>query len=121
MDGKTFAKLCKDCKLLDAKFTVNDIDILFCKVVVHGQRKIGFKQFEDATWLLAEKKGIDFSVAVDQMCSAGGPKIHGTVADSVRFHDDKSTYTGAHRHGGPEAGPVGSGTAVANASITRGP
>jgi hypothetical protein len=31
MDGKTFAKLSKDCKLLDKKLTATDIDLIFAK------------------------------------------------------------------------------------------
>merc|ERR1712232_259955 len=27
-------------------------------------------------------------------------------AETVRFHDDKSTYTGTHIHGGPDVGPI---------------
>lgn len=27
--------------------------------------------------------------------------MYGTKADNVRFHDDKSTYTGVHKMGGP--------------------
>ena len=31
MDGKTFAKLAKDCKILDKKLTATDIDLIFAK------------------------------------------------------------------------------------------
>ena len=32
LDGKNFTKLCKDCGLLDKKFTTTDADITFSKV-----------------------------------------------------------------------------------------
>jgi len=32
MDGKTFAKLAKDCHLLDKKLTPTDVDLKFAKV-----------------------------------------------------------------------------------------
>jgi len=32
MDGKTFAKLAKDCKCLNTKLTVTDVDLSFAKV-----------------------------------------------------------------------------------------
>jgi hypothetical protein len=32
MDGARFAKLAKDCKLLDKKFTATDVDLTFSKV-----------------------------------------------------------------------------------------
>ena len=33
--------------------------------------------------------------------AAGGPKFAGTKADAVKFHDDKSLYSGIHANGGP--------------------
>ena len=32
MDGARFAKLAKDCKLLDKKFSTTDVDLTFSKV-----------------------------------------------------------------------------------------
>lgn len=32
MDGKTFAKVSKDCHLLDKKLTTTDVDLIFAKV-----------------------------------------------------------------------------------------
>ncbi len=32
MDGSKFAKLCRDCKVLDKKVTTTDVDIIFSKV-----------------------------------------------------------------------------------------
>ena len=40
MDGKTLAKLAKDCNLLDKKLTSVDIDLVFSKVKAKGARKI---------------------------------------------------------------------------------
>ena len=40
MEGKTLAKLAKDCGLIDKKFTTVDIDIIFAKVKSKGARKI---------------------------------------------------------------------------------
>jgi len=31
----------------------------------------------------------------------GGPTFTGTKADHVKFHDDKSLYTGVYARGGP--------------------
>jgi len=42
MDGKTFAKLAKDCKILDKKLTATDIDLVFAKVKAKELRKIDF-------------------------------------------------------------------------------
>lgn len=35
------------------------------------------------------------------MLQAGGPVYSGTKADSVKYHDDKSLYTGVYANGGP--------------------
>lgn len=33
--------------------------------------------------------------------SHGAPKFSGTQTDNVKFHDDKSLYTGVYAQGGP--------------------
>jgi len=40
MDGKSFAKLAKDTKLLDKKLTSTDIDLIFAKVKAKSERRI---------------------------------------------------------------------------------
>jgi len=118
MDGKTFAKFCKDAGLVDKKLTPTDVDLIFAKVVQKGQRRIDYHEFEKAFELIAEKKGVDHRVVADQVMDCSGPVLHGTQADAVRFHDDKNTYTGTHVNGGPESVPVGGGT-VADTSWKR--
>eukprot|EP00928_Gymnodinium_smaydae_P063481 TRINITY_DN4703_c0_g2_i2.p1 TRINITY_DN4703_c0_g2~~TRINITY_DN4703_c0_g2_i2.p1 ORF type:complete len:413 (-),score=101.92 TRINITY_DN4703_c0_g2_i2:42-1241(-) len=116
MDGKSFAKLCKDVGLLDKKFTATDADLVFAKVVPKGARRIDIAQFRQGLKLVAEKKGVPDVEAAVAKCT--GPVLHGTEADAVRFHDDKSTYTGVHVNGGPESVAKGGGTA-ADASWKR--
>ena len=36
MDGAKFSKLCRDCRLLDRRFTPIDVDIVFAKAKVWG-------------------------------------------------------------------------------------
>lgn len=45
MEGKSFAKMAKDCKLLDKKLTATDIDLIFAKVKDKSERRITFAQF----------------------------------------------------------------------------
>jgi len=116
MDGKTLIKMCKDVGLVDRRFTPTDCDLIFAKVVTKGQRRIDFNQFQNALRLIAEKKGVDSVESI--IAGSGGPILHGTQADAVRFHDDKSTYTGVHVNGGPESVAKGAGTA-ADASWKR--
>ena len=42
MDGKTFAKLAKDCKILDKALTATDIDLIFAKIKDKAARKITY-------------------------------------------------------------------------------
>jgi p25-alpha len=48
MDGKTFAKLAKDCKIIDKKLTATDIDLIFAKAKKKTERKINFEEFQKA-------------------------------------------------------------------------
>ena len=45
MEGKSFAKLAKDTKILDKKVTATDIDLIFAKVKDKAARKITLPQF----------------------------------------------------------------------------
>lgn len=112
MDGKTFVKLCKDSGLVDREFSATLADLIFAKAAPKGQRRIDPKQFRRALLLVAEKKEVSSGLVMEMVCrhGFGGPQLNGTIAESVRFHDDKSTYTGVHANGGPESVPVGRGT-----------
>eukprot|EP00931_Biecheleriopsis_adriatica_P066788 TRINITY_DN41060_c0_g1_i1.p1 TRINITY_DN41060_c0_g1~~TRINITY_DN41060_c0_g1_i1.p1 ORF type:complete len:388 (+),score=66.73 TRINITY_DN41060_c0_g1_i1:48-1211(+) len=112
MDGKTFVKVCKDTGLVDKKFTATDVDLIFAKVVTKGQRRIDFQQFRNGLRLIAEKKGMDIDDIESLVALSRGPVLTGTQAEAVRFHDDKSSYTGVYARGGPESVAKGTGTAA---------
>lgn len=101
MEGKVFAKFCKDCKLIDKKFSATDVDLLFAKVKAKTDRRITFAQFNTALAGIAEKKGVDVESVKSAVVTAGGPIFVGTKLEAVKFHDDKSLYTGVHASGGP--------------------
>eukprot|EP00933_Yihiella_yeosuensis_P037757 TRINITY_DN31751_c0_g1_i1.p1 TRINITY_DN31751_c0_g1~~TRINITY_DN31751_c0_g1_i1.p1 ORF type:complete len:398 (+),score=71.08 TRINITY_DN31751_c0_g1_i1:95-1288(+) len=121
MDGKSFAKLCRDSHLIDSSFSATDADLVFSKAAGKGQRRIGFQQFKSALIMVANKKGVD---AGDIFCAASkqgasGPQLNSvTKVDAVRFHDDKNTYTGCHVNGGPESVAIGRGTSTQLASAS---
>jgi len=98
MDGREFAKLCSDCKLFDRKFTKADVDIVFAKVCFKGERRIGLRQFQQALTLIADRKEVAPYFVLKNVKQSAGPQLSGTKADAVRFHDDKSTYTGTHAY-----------------------
>ena len=60
MDGKTFAKMAKDCKILDKHLTATDIDLVFAKVKDKAARKITYPQFEKGIAECANKKKTSF-------------------------------------------------------------
>jgi len=109
MDGRQFAKLSKDCNILDKKLTNTDIDLIFAKVKDKTARKINYTQFTNALEHCATKKGISKADLISAIETAGGPKFSGTKAEAVRFHDDKSLYTGVHANGGPSTVDAGNG------------
>jgi len=96
MEGKTFAKFAKDSKILDKKLTATDIDLIFAKAKKKTERKITYAEFENAVAMCAEKKGIEADALTSAIITHGGPKFTGTKADAVKFHDDKSLYTGVY-------------------------
>lgn len=51
-------------------------------------------EYQAALKLVADKKGIEYDALVSKILAAGGPGSSGTKADNVKFHDDKSLYTG---------------------------
>merc|ERR1712232_1070879 len=112
LDGKSFAKLCKDSHLLDRHFTATDADLVFAKAVPQAVRRMGLDHFALALGYIAQKKNVSVDVVQLAVADCGGPVLHATHAESVRFHDDKSTYTGTHARGGPESVAVGAGSAV---------
>jgi len=118
MDGKTFAKLAKDTKLINKSLTSTDIDLIFAKAKDKTARKITFKQFEAALELVATKRGCSAEDVHGIVLSNGGPKFAGTKADAVKFHDDKSLYTGVHGKGGPST--VDTGTSDLSQIANRG-
>jgi len=109
MDGKTFAKMAKDTKILDKALTATDIDLIFAKVKAKTARKIDYSQFQKGIEECATKKKTNFDALSEKICAVGGPVFTGTKAEAVKYHDDKSLYTGVYAAGGPSTVDAGSG------------
>jgi hypothetical protein len=109
MESKVYAKLYKETGIIDKKFTVNDADINFSKVKSGKVKTITFDQFEKTLELAAAKKGTTKDALVQKIVAHGGATYAGTKADYVKFHDDKSTYTGVYARGGPTTVDAGRG------------
>lgn len=120
MESKPYSKLYKDAKLTGKKLTTNDVDINFSKVKSGKVKTINYDQFLQTLDLAATKLGktrADLEAEIIKNCS-GGPKLTGTKADYVKFHDDKSTYTGVYAKGGPTTVDAGRGGMVSDISQT---
>jgi hypothetical protein len=101
MDNSHFSKMCKECGLVDKVFTTTDVDLLFNKVKSKGERRITFLQFTQGIIPgIAQKKKMS-EEAVAEKIQSSNPQARATVAEATRFHDDKSSYTGVYKAGGP--------------------
>jgi hypothetical protein len=116
MANKELAKLTKDCGLLDKVLTNTEVDLIFSKVKVKTSKVLTYDQFVEAVKLMAAKKKTDFDTLSATITSSGGPTFTGTKTDYVKFHDDKSLYTGVYAKGGPTNVDVGSGGAISDIS-----
>lgn len=114
MNGKNFAKMCKDCLIIDGKnVTTTDVDIVFSKVKAKSARVITFDQFNTALVELAPKrfKGKSNEEALQQLyglvagkepANAGVTKV--AKAAAVDRLTDTTKYTGSHKERFDETG-----------------
>jgi len=110
MDGRGFSRLCRDCRLLDSRFTALDADLLFTKVLPKGQRRLDIENFEATIAIIAERRKVPESAVRRAIMFCHGPLVRATQTGEVRLHDDRGGYTGTHVLGGPESGALGQGT-----------
>ena len=99
IDGRTLVKLAKQSKLINNKLRANDVDLIFAKCKTKGKRTINFFQFEQAIKEFAKKRAENVENIQNKIIKAGAPKSNATKADNVKFHDDKSLYTGTWKNG----------------------
>uniref|UniRef100_A0A3Q3JLA7 Uncharacterized protein n=1 Tax=Monopterus albus TaxID=43700 RepID=A0A3Q3JLA7_MONAL len=110
MNGKNFAKLCKDCNIIDSKnVTTTDVDIVLNK----SARVITFEQFSQALTELASKrfKGKSKEEALQQLYGLIAGKEPTNVgitkvakAAAVDRLTDTTKYTGSHMERFDESG-----------------
>ncbi|XP_015673033.1 tubulin polymerization-promoting protein family member 3 [Protobothrops mucrosquamatus] len=114
MNGKNWAKLCKDCKVIDGKgVTGTEVDIVFSKVKAKSARVISFEEFKRALEELAPKRFKDKSneEAFDSICGlvAGREPTNLGITKAknmgaVERLTDTSKYTGSHKERFDESG-----------------
>ena len=99
-----FVKFCRDMKLIGKGFTTTDCDLIFQKSKSGGNyaKTITYKEFRQvAIPLVAQRRKITEAALLERCSKVQGKVLTGTVAEANRFHDDKSTYTGVYKAGGP--------------------
>ena len=106
MPNDRYIKLCKECGVIDKKFDSTACDIIFTKIKTPGERKLTYKQFRECVNHISYQKGKDYKDFAKSIVDAGGPKSSGTIADSVKFHDDKNLWTGAYGEAVGRKAPV---------------
>ena len=79
-------------------------------------KTLSYGHFEDALKHIAEKKKIEYEKLVESISSHGVQSYTGTKADYVKFHDDKSLYTGVYAKGGPSNVDIGNGGGISDIS-----
>jgi len=109
LDNREFDKMLTDCGLFNKHFKKNDSAIVFDKALSKGQRKITVDEFKEALRKIADKRMSSTEEVQKLVENSAGPIIKGTQADAVRFHGDKSTYTGAHTFNEKHGEGLGSG------------
>jgi len=64
VDGQQFAKLCRDCKIVNKMFMASDADMIFRKVAC-GQCRVTFAQFREALEHAARRSGAGVDCLTD--------------------------------------------------------
>lgn len=114
LNGKNWAKLCKDCRVADGKgVTATEVDIVFSKVKQKSSRVMTYEDFQRALEALAPKrfKGQSQEEALESIyklvegrepTNAGVTKV--AKAKAVDRLTDASRYTGSHKERFNESG-----------------
>ena len=68
----------------------SDVDIVFAKTRSKGERVLNFEQFVEALDALGQRCNYSLADVASQVLECGGPITRGTVAEGVRFYDDKA-------------------------------
>lgn len=86
IDGPSFLKLCRDSNLLDKTLSTTDVDLIFSKVVGKGRRRVGYSEFQEALYLVAEHKKLEYFDVMEMIAKSGGPAHRATKSEDVRFY-----------------------------------
>lgn len=101
MNGKAFAKLIREAGVSGRGLDATRVDLCFAKCCDKATKRMAFKQFKEALELCAQARQMDIATLTHAV-AATQPRVSGTIAAPVKWHDDRSMYTGVHAQGGPK-------------------
>ena len=107
MEGMRFRRFVLDNRKLlvdTVKFKRTEIDIIFTKFRDAKTRKLSFDGFMCCLDFIAQRRGVGVAKVLAVIAAKGkteGPIKAITKTLANRFHDDKTTYTGIYKAGGP--------------------
>mmetsp|Transcript_3907 Transcript_3907/g.9093 ORF Transcript_3907/g.9093 Transcript_3907/m.9093 type:complete len:230 (+) Transcript_3907:76-765(+) len=80
MDGSEFARLCRQCELIDHKeFQSHDVEIVFAETCIASSRKLTKKEFRKAMKAIAKRKHCPAAMIRGQVAACDGPKREGVT------------------------------------------
>ncbi|BAM39419.1 vesicular cargo protein [Theileria orientalis strain Shintoku] len=100
LKGRMYIKMFKEANLAKLPSEVNRLDLIFAKYKSKSSG-INYETFLKSLDDVGKKLNCSKSEIEAKLSDLTGPIYTGTQPDPVRFHDDKSLYTGVHVHGGP--------------------
>jgi hypothetical protein len=84
MGGKSFAKLCKSCHLLDRNFSSVDADLVFAMTVPIGLRRMDLGHFACALAHVATKRNISLCVVQEAVAGYNPPVRHAVEDEAIQ-------------------------------------
>ncbi|KAH8098092.1 hypothetical protein JL720_1019 [Aureococcus anophagefferens] len=101
LTNKNFAKLAKDCALLDKRLTLTTLDLIFAKCIDRGAKKLQWPQFLEALKQCASTKRVAVEKVHEVVAGSEGPRLTATTARRRRAPRRPDDDTGVHVAGGP--------------------
>lgn len=89
IDRRGFAKLCRDCRLVDEGFSDAHAESVFRDLLPAGAQRIGLRLFEEALRSIAERKAVALEAVRDSVASRARPALHRTRADRLRLQKNE--------------------------------
>jgi hypothetical protein len=75
LDVVAFTMLCKQCFLIDARFTEASAEAVFQQVKTPGEQRISYFQFESALKSVAQRRGVSMDVLHSAVALCSGPVV----------------------------------------------